>query len=349
MKVAIIAPPYPLEEAPSPPLGICYVAAAFEAAGAEVEIFDFIVSQYTKEKLASELDRFKPDIVGSTSVTMNFPGAASIMQDVKKHNPSIITIMGGPHVSFDAARTLKKYPEIDLLVIGEGEETIKELVQKVKDKTSWPTIKGIAFLVNKNVIITKPRELIQDLDSIPLPARHLLPLSRYLALGFPISLITSRGCPNLCIFCLGRRMVGHKVRNRSANLVVDEIEHIISLGFSRINIADDLFTSDRNRVRAVCEEIKRRGIKFDWTAFARVNTVDAEILSMMRDAGCDTVSFGIESGNPEMLKRIKKGITLDLARKAVAACKETGVIPHASFMVGLPGESAETLKDTSTM
>ena len=128
MRVAIIAPPYPLEEAPAPPLGVTYVAAAFEYAGAEVRIFDYIVSGYTPEKLRAQLDEFQPHVVGSTSVTLNFPGAAEIVRGAKRHRPSLMTMMGGPHVSFAAVRTLETYPEIDLIVSGEGERTIGELM-----------------------------------------------------------------------------------------------------------------------------------------------------------------------------------------------------------------------------
>ena len=346
MKIAIIAPPYPLEEAPSPPLGVTYVAAACEQAGCEVRIFDYIVRRYTKEKLAAELDGFAPDVVGATSVTMNFKGAAAIIQDVKRHNPAIITMMGGPHVSYDWDNTLKNYPEIDLIVVGEGEETLRELLPVIQHKAAWDTVKGIAFRKDGQVHFTGVRAFIEDLDTLPVPARHLLPISRYRALGFPVSIITSRGCPNQCIFCLGRRMVGHKVRYRTPRLIVDEIEDIISYGFTRINIADDLFTSDKLRVQAFCDEIKRRGIKITWSAFARVNTVDTGLLTMIREAGCDTVSFGIESGNAEMLKRVKKGITLDQAVKAVQACRESGVSVFASFVLGLPGESPETMAET---
>ncbi|HOO89560.1 MAG TPA: radical SAM protein [Syntrophales bacterium] len=346
MRVAIIAPPYPLEEAPAPPLGVSYVAAAFEAAGCQVKIIDYIVSRYTPEKLKEELDTFEPDVVGTTSVTMNFPVAADILRTAKRHRPSVCAIMGGPHVSFAVADTLKTYPEIDLLVVGEGEQTIMELVPHMEEKGSWPAIPGLAFRRNGEMVVTEPRELIADLDSIPMPARHLLPMSRYRALGFPVSIITSRGCPNSCIFCQGRRMVGKKVRYRKTACVMDEIERILSYGVSRINIADDLFTSNKERVHEVCGEIRKRGLDFAWSAFSRVNTVDGEILELMRDAGCDSVSFGIESGNADMLKRVKKGITLDQARDAVRMCKEAGILAHASFMVGLPGESPETLGDT---
>lgn len=346
MRVAVIAPPYPLEEAPAPPLGVTYVAAAFAAAGAEVKILDYIVSRYTPEKLKAELDEFRPDVVGSTSVTLNFYGAAEIVRTAKNHNPDIVTMMGGPHVSFDAENTLTAYPEIDLIVRGEGEQTIAELTPRLKDRNAWPEIKGITFRQNGRLIVTPQREFIDDLDTLPLPARHLLPLSRYQALGYPISIITSRGCPYSCIFCQGRRMVGKKVRKSSAARIVDEIEQILSYGINRINIADDLFASDKARVTEICGEIQKKGLSFTWSAFARVNTVDRETLQIMKETGCDSVSFGVESGNPEMLKRIRKKITLDQVRQAVKLCNDVGMIAHTSFVVGLPGESVETLEET---
>lgn len=349
MKIALIAPPYPLEENPSPPLGLSYVAAACEAAGAQVILIDYIVNRYTPEKLARILDQFQPDAVGTTAVTMNFYRAIEIIQDVKKHNPEIITMMGGPHVSFDIENTLKGYPELDLIVYGEGEETLLELIPEMTSRNRWENIRGIAFCDGTGVVITPQRPLITDLDALPLPARHLIPMSRYQALGFPVSIITSRGCPNQCIFCLGRRMVGRKARFRSSQLVVDEIEQVLDYGIDRINIADDLFTANKKRVKSLCDEIIQRRVKFGWSAFARVNTVDPETLECMKAAGCDTISFGIESGNTEMLKRIKKGITLDQVRNAVKWCKQVGMRTHASFMVGLPGESPQTLEQTERL
>lgn len=346
MKVAVIASPYPLEEAPAPPLGIAYVAAAFESAGADVQIFDYIVSRYSPEKLRRQLEAFQPDVVGAGSVTLNFPPAAEILQTVKRMNPDILTVMGGPHVSFDAPNTLTKYQGIDLVVLGEGEKTIAELTASGFKKAAFSGIRGIAYRENGSIQMTAPRELIDDLNALPLPARRLLPLSRYQAMGFPISMITSRGCPYQCIFCQGRRMVGAKIRQRSVTAVADEIQDILSYGFDRINIADDLFVSDKNKVKAVCDEINRRGLKFAWSAFARVNTVDPETLKRMRASGCDSISFGVESGNQEMLDRIKKKITLAQVRKAVDMCKDAGLVVHCSFIAGLPGETQKTLNDS---
>jgi radical SAM superfamily enzyme YgiQ (UPF0313 family) len=141
-------------------------------------------------------------------------------------------------------------------------------------------------------------------------------------------------------------MVGKKVRHRSPALVVDEIESILSYGITRINVADDLFTANKKRVKKVCEEIQRRGLKFGWSAFSRVDTMDKETLEIMRDTGCDSVGLGIESGNQEMLDRIQKKITLDEARRAVKICKEVGILVQAYFIVGLPGESPQSLRET---
>ena len=348
MKIALIAPPFPLEEAPSPPLGLCYVAAVFQEAGAEVIILDYIVEQYTKESMAKSLDEFQPDAVGITSVTMNFKGAAKIIKDVKAYNPNIVTIFGGPHVTFDAPDTLKKYPEIDIVALGEAELTIKELTPVIKHRDQWKSVEGIAFLDDESKLINNGRrEFIKDLDTLPQPSRDLLPITRYRALGFPVSIITSRGCPYKCIFCQGTRMVGHKIRYRSTMEIADEIEKILELGFPRINIADDFFTSSRKQVKLLCEEIKRRNLKFTWSAFARVNSVSHELLEIMMDAGCDAISFGIESGNQEMLDLVEKHMKLEQVTKAVAICKDVGMHVFSSFIVGLPGETAETLKETN--
>ena len=346
MKVAIVVPPYPLSEAPAPPLGLTYVAAAFEKAAAEVRIFDYLVSRYTPEKLKAHLDEFRPEILGTTSVTLNFPDAAGILCQAKRFNPALLTLMGGPHVSFSAKQTLREYPEIDLIIRGEGERTIAELMAAGMAPSAWPGIRGLTYRRDGGIVENEFQPFIENIDEIPFPSRHLLPLSRYQALGYPISIITSRGCPHACIFCLGRRMVGSQVRQRNPSLVVDEIEEIISYGINRINVADDLFVSHRGKVREVCEEILRRGLRFGWSAFARVNTVDRDTLRLMKEAGCDSVSFGVETGNAELLKVIRKGITCEQVREAVALCREVGIIAHTSFIVGLPGESPETLRET---
>lgn len=346
MRVLLVNPFCPLSEMPSPPLGLACLAAAMEEAGIEVKILDLVVSAYGPEMLDVLVKDFRPQIVGLTAVSMTFNHAVSVVADIKAIDPEIITIMGGPHVTFCASETLTQFAELDVVVCGEGERTIVELAQSVQNGADWKNIRGIVFRQGSGICVTEPRTLIQDLDSLPRPARHLLPLGRYRALGMSISLTTSRGCPFQCIYCVGRKMVGAKVRYRSASQIVDELEYLNRLNFNQINIADDLFTANKKHCTAVCDEIIKRGLNLKWTSFARVDTISEKLLAKMKSAGCKAVSFGIESGNPGILKTIKKGITLTQVIKAVELCTRTGITAHGSFLLGLPGETPQTLQET---
>ena len=342
----LVNPYYPISETPSPPLGLAFLAGALEAAGIEVEILDLVVFPYSTKMLEQVLNRFKPSFVGLTAVTMNVENALAVARDVKATSPGILTVMGGPHVTFCAEDTLQAAPEIDVVVMGEGEETIVELARVPRTPQDWCEIRGLAYRDGRQINYTDPRPFIKDIDTLPEPARHLIPLGRYRALGLPVSMTTSRGCPFQCIFCVGRKMVGAKVRYRNPVKVVDELAYLDTLDFNQINIADDLFTAAPKHCLGVCDEILARGLDTRWTSFARVDTVSPEVLQRMKAAGCTAVSFGVETGNPEMLKRIKKGITLDQVVAAVKMCNDAGIAPHASFILGLPGETRETIQET---
>ncbi|MCP4630474.1 MAG: B12-binding domain-containing radical SAM protein [bacterium] len=346
MRILLINPFYPISETPSPPLGLAYLAAVLAEAGVEVKILDLVVFPYSRAMLQKKLDEFKPRMVGLTAVTMTFDSAMGVIWDIKRLNSNIITVMGGPHVTFCAADTLKVHSELDIIVLGEGERTIVDLSRAMDKDRNWSSVKGIAFRRKSEICYTAPREPIADLDLLPEPARELLPLGRYRALGMPISLTTSRGCPFKCIFCVGRKMVGSKVRYRNPGKVVDEMSYLNTLNFHQINIADDLFTANRKHCLAVCDEILSRGLKLTWTSFARVDTVSEELLTKMKEAGCSAVSFGVESGNPTILEKIKKGITREQVVAAVNMCRQAGVLPHASFILGLPGETPQTIRET---
>jgi radical SAM superfamily enzyme YgiQ (UPF0313 family) len=346
MRVLLINPYYPISETPSPPLGLAFLAAALEAAEIEVQILDLVVYPYTKQNLQDIISDFNPHLVGATAVTMNFSHAASVLQDVKGLAPNAITVMGGPHVSFCAQNTLDANPQIDVIVMGEGEDTIVELAKSYQDRQSWDQIKGLTFRTRDGFVSTPTREPIANIDNLPDPARHLVPLGRYRALGLPVSMTTSRGCPFKCIFCVGRKMVGGKVRYRNPSKVVDELAYLNSLDFQQINIADDLFTASKKHCLAVCDEIIQRNLEVQWTSFARVDTVSKSILERMHQAGCTAISFGVESGSTEILKCIKKGIALDQVLNAVNLCNQVGITPQASFILGLPGENEQTLQET---
>ncbi len=316
-----------------------------EQAGFETQIVDFSVFPYSYEVLTRHLQTFKPDLLGVTSVTMTFNAAIQVVKDAKKINPELLTLMGGPHVSFCALETLSAYPALDLIVVGEGEQTIVEVASQADNGRDWSQIKGLAYRDENQIKINEQREYL-DVDTLPLPARHLLPLGRYRALHTPISITTSRGCPFRCIFCVGRKMVGAKVRYRDPIAVCDELEMLSTLNFPQINISDDLFTAKSSHCLAICNEIIRRKLNITWSSFARVDTVSTELLIKMKEAGCSTISFGVESANHDILKTIKKNITLEKVERAVKMCSDAGIQPHVSFILGLPGESPKSLKET---
>jgi radical SAM superfamily enzyme YgiQ (UPF0313 family) len=346
MRVLLINPFYPISETPSPPLGLSYLASALIEAGVEVRILDLVVFPYSRSRLQRLIEDFNPQVTGITSVTMTFDSAMGVIDDIKKIDSNILTVMGGPHVSFCAGETLESHPGLDAVVLGEGERTLVELVRVANQKQVWSAVKGIAYRKDTKICFTERREPIENLDDLPVPDRSLLPLGRYRALGMPISLTTSRGCPHKCIFCVGRKMVGARVRYRSAGKIVDELEYLSSLNFHQINIADDLFTANKNHCNAVCDEILKRGLQLKWTSFARVDTVSEAVLFKMKAAGCTAVSFGIESANPQILKTIKKGITLKQVEDAVNMCQRAAIMPFASFILGLPGETPQTIQET---
>ena len=347
MRVLLINPFYPISETPSPPLGLAYLGAALEQAGVQVKILDYVVYPYRRDALESVLKEFKPHLAGATAVTMTFDHAREVLKNVKTIASHVLTVMGGPHVTFCVRQTLETFPELDVVVRGEGEKTFVDLINAVAGAHHLDTVNGITYRIGSQINTTAKRKLIQNLDSLPIPARHLLPLGRYRTLGLPISMTTSRGCPYKCIFCVGRKMVGAKVRYHSADRVAAELQYLANLKFHQINIADDLFTANQNHCFAVCEEILKRNLEINWTSFARVDTVSEKLLSKMKAAGCTAVSFGIESANPAILNTIKKGITVPQIRNAVRMCRRVGISPYASFILGLPGETPETIKETA--
>ena len=346
MKVLLVQPPYPFSEFPKPSWALMSLGAVLQQQGVEVEVLDLLATRYSPRKIEERLSRFQPDLIGATCVTMNFPSAVKILQYCKTCAPRATIIMGGPHVTFTAAETLRDFPEVDIIVRGEGEETLKELVGALDEGRSLQEVKGLSFRRNGTILHTEDRPFIQDLNLLPLPDRTLFPLARYLAMRVPASVLTSRGCPTGCSFCVGYRMTGRKGRFRDPLRVVDEIESARLLGFEEICIDDDLFTRNRRHVFRICEEIGRRGLKTKLYIFARVDTVDAVLLKKLKDAGCAMICFGLESGNQKILDQANKRTTLEKARQAIQLCKDVGISPFGSFILGLPGETRESMEDT---
>jgi len=343
MRVLLLSTPYPLEENPLPPLSLAYLAGALRKEGFEVKILDFLVAGYHPSKLRRELELYRPRLVGATCVTLNYPIARRMLRLCKKFDPDIVTVIGGPHVTFALEETLLPSPWIDLVCIGEGERTIVDLARAMEEGKDIHQVLGVAFADGGRVVKTAPQFPVENLDDLPLPARELLPISRYLALNSPCTVITGRGCPFRCIFCSGRRMFGPKVRFRSPGLVVDEIEKIQrDFAFPQINIVDDTFTLNKRHATEVCEEMLRRNLKVKWSAFARADTITPDLAQLMRKAGCEWVLFGVESADENILRTIKKGITPADVELGVKIATEAGINVFNSFILGLPGESMDT-------
>lgn len=360
-KVLLIFPPYSLKEEYSglsevgnmqQPLGIGYIGAVLEKSGFEVEIIDAPPLGWGIKRLVSETKRFSPDFVGISSATVDFHKAVRLAKALKKKSRSVPIIIGGPHVTA-LPEEVMKFSCFDIGVVGEGEETVVELTSALRKNGDLKKVSGIVFKEGRKIIKTLPRPYITNLDKLPFPARHLMPpLSAYHPTPatykkFPVAtMMTSRGCPYQCTFCF-RGVFGNQLRFRSPENVVAEIEALISeFGAAEIRLFDDTFNAEPERVKAICRLMIKRNLRLPWTCLARVNRVNRQMLDLMKKAGCWQISYGIESGNDRVLAKIKKGITKKMAKKAVEMTYRAGIQPLGFFILGLPGETEETMKET---
>lgn len=340
MKILLINPPSGQPRRPTlmvPPLGLAYLAAVLRQAGYQVQVKDALAEGLGWEEFRDYLASQRPEILGLTGLS---PTMATAFKAVRLARPFAQTIiMGGPHVSVWGQEIFKQCPELDLGVVGEGEATVVELVAALARGGSP---QGIAGVMGRDFRGPR-RQLLKDLDTLPFPARDLLPLSRYaypFAKGKRVTtLFTSRGCPYQCTFC-DKSVFGSRWRGRRAANILAEIDEIVKV--HRINsliIYDDLFTLDQERVQQVCEGILRRGYKLDWKCESRVNLVDLETLKLMKRAGCSLVAYGVESGNQKGLDYLHKKITVEQTRRAFALTHEAGLETLAYFILGIPVET----------
>ncbi|MBM3255169.1 MAG: radical SAM protein [Candidatus Omnitrophica bacterium] len=335
------------------PLGLAYIAAVLERAGYEVRVVDSKVENLSNSEIIRRILEFRPFIVGLTSSTPDFSSARSLAGQIKASGDYIILI-GGRHVSALPEETMQEGC-FDYGIIGEGENTVVELAQAIStgNLQQLPQIKGIVFRDGSKILCTPPREYIQDLDTLPFPARHLFPpLSKYTYLYYkslPLAtIITSRGCPYQCTFC-DRAVFGNRVRMRSINNILDEIEMLVKdYGVRSINIPDDLFTLPSERLEEFCRQLLSRKLKISWSCFSRVDSVTPQILKIMKQAGCWMIGYGIESGNEKSLEAIKKDAGIEKAKKALEATRRVGIRSLGFFILGLPGEEEEDVLNTLT-
>jgi anaerobic magnesium-protoporphyrin IX monomethyl ester cyclase len=350
--VTLVNPPSPSGAPPSLfiPLGIGYLAAVLEKNQYEVNVIDCQALRPTRNQLKAELIKSHPDVVGVTSATLTYKPALEIMKTAKEALSNCLLILGGPHVTVLDEQTLNEAPEADIIVRGEGEQTMLELADLVSRSNlkNIQEVEGITFRRNDKIVRNKDRAFIQNLDELPHPAYEHFQLSKYKLSGkMYLPIITSRGCPFQCTFCLASKMCGKRFRTRSPKKVVDELEWLRDVhGADVFAFYDDTFTFDIKRAYEICEEMKNRGFDLPWDCRTRVDRISTEILSKMRDTNCQLIHFGVESGSQKMLSAMKKGTTVEQNERAIRWAKEVGVSVAISVVVGYPGETADMLKQT---
>ena len=350
--MTLVNPPYPggAPQAVFIPLGISYLAAVLEASGYSVNVIDCQVSRFTQEELANELQKLQPNIVGVTSATLTYKSALKIIKTVKTCLPNCLTLMGGPHVTVQDTETMGENPEVDIVVRGEGEETMLELASIVSNSNlkSIEGVAGITYRKNGRILKNNDRAFIQDIDSLPRPAHNQFEIEKYRVLGKTyLPIITSRGCPFQCTFCLASKMCGRGFRARSPKNVVDELEWLDNkYGADAFAFYDDTFTFDINRAVKICDEIKSRKMSFPWDCRTRVDRISKKLLAKLRNTNCQLIHFGIESGSQQMLNAMKKGTTVEQNETAIRMTKEAGISVAISLVVGYPGETPAMLKQT---
>lgn len=363
MKVQLINPPYSKDRifrkslkdvgALLPPLGISYIAAVLESEGHEVQIIDGCVLSVTKgydfDDLSKDVEKFQPDIVGVTATTPQINLAFETMKKVKSVSHAV-TFLGGPHVTaLPSAITESKF--CDYGVYGEGENSFKKIVERMTTKKSFKKVKGL-IIKNKTTVKLSQPEYINDLDSLPFPAWHLLPMKLYRPSPAnyrklpALQIMTSRGCPFKCAFCC-KPIFGFKFRAHSPGRVISEIEHLIATyGIKDLEVFDDTFTFDKKRAETICNMIIEKKLDIGWNCMTRVDCVSPELLKIMASAGCYQVGYGIESGSPKIQQRMNKMINLEKVRQAVGWANDAGIDIRAFFMFAFPGETVEDAKMT---
>lgn len=356
MKVLLVSPSqsevYGNLTAPAyPHLGLGYIAAVLEKSGHMVRVVDIDADGITTDRFASILRDGDYGLVGITTTTPTFNKAIELTRIVKDVSKAF-TVLGGIHVTVTPEESIR-YDSVDFIIKGEGELTIVELVNYLEHGTDINSIDGLYYKSNGSVIRNRVRALINNLDDLPFPARHLFNKRNYTypdALLKPaMPIITSRGCPADCNYCNSKSIFAHRFRTRSPQNVLEEIEYLIrEYGVKEIHIWDDNFTTQKTRVFRIRDEIKKRNIrlKFAFPNGLRADYVDEEVLKALKDMGTYSIAFGVESGSQEVLDRVNKNIKLEEIERAFKLARKIGLEIWGFFMLGLPGDTADSIKDT---
>jgi anaerobic magnesium-protoporphyrin IX monomethyl ester cyclase len=377
MKVLLINPPqtfYPGSEQPAGnlPLGLMYIAAILQKADYNVEILDaFLAATFHKngetitvgmsfERIKQEIQSRKPNIVGiSGPFTCQIENSIKMSNLTKEVDPSILTVIGGPHVTLVSEEFLEEAKDVDIAVTGEGEYTMLEIAQVFDGKKQLSEVRGITYRKNGKAIVNPPRALIENLDDLPYPAYDLVDMELYLnpkKIGYrsfrdrAISMITSRGCPFNCCFCAVHLHMGRDFRAHSAEYVLKHIEYVVGkFDVKNIYFEDDNLTMDLARFEAICDGLISKKVKIGWETpnGVRADCLSLNLLKKMKKSGCQSVFFGVESGDQQILdKVICKSLDLSRVVEVAKICKDIGLKTGAFYIIGFPGEKKENMQRT---
>ncbi|RKY32712.1 MAG: hypothetical protein DRP74_01870 [Candidatus Omnitrophota bacterium] len=362
MKVLLVNPPY-LESVYSGfkpavqvqlPLGLAYIGSIIAQEGLSIEVLDANAEGMDINSTVDNIVASDADVVGFTTTTLMVPTIIKIIEKVGQQSNKKI-ILGGPHVTFFPEQMLKECPQADIIVMGEGEETVRELIRK--NFNDLQSIEGIAFRRGSEILVNKKRQRIKDLNILPYPNRDLFKLDLYSPGALwnigcrgkkSMTIITSRGCPSRCRYCSSLHFWGPDVRFRSIDNIIEEVENLKTrYKIKQLAILDDTFLANKKRVESFCDEVVRRKIKIKWWCYARLDfPYPAQLFKKMRRAGCYGLNFGVESGNQKILNGIGKNIKLGMVESIINLAKKEGFLILASFMIGLPGDTRETTEQT---
>ena len=364
MRILLIAPPW-LEiyghykkaakiGCVSPPLGLAYLGGAIQDTGHDCKVFDMESQQLSASDIVEEIARYDPQLIGITATSPVYNNSKYLAGVIKEHFPDIPLGIGGVHSTIVGKEILEECPDFDFQVVGEGEKAIQEIIESIDSGVkSLEGIKGVIFRKNNTIIENAKRPLCENLDELPKPARQLLDKKLYQhylpGKGFVnyASIFTSRGCPFQCIFCSQHTMYGRRVRWHSIDRVISELKDITeNFQVEHVIIMDETMTLKKSRMLELCQAIKKAGLEFTWEGWTHASTIDEELLVAMKGAGLIRLSFGIESGDAEILKKIKKGVTLEQIRDAYKLAHKVGIETRGSAMLGHPYETRKTAWNT---
>jgi anaerobic magnesium-protoporphyrin IX monomethyl ester cyclase len=338
-----------------PPLGILYCATVLAKNGIEVSVLDQAAKGFSTTQAAGWVKREEPDVLGLSVLGTSSKEAGKIVDLVKKENPNVYVVLGNYHPTFNDERILRNYPDVDIVVRGEGEEACLELVTCIQEGEDFRKVAGVTYRGRDGGIVATPeRPLLKDVDSLPFPDRGLTDCE-YASRVFGVktatkkftSLLSSRGCPFQCTFCACQNFARGVWRPRSVENIVDELEFLYSEGYREFLFVDDNFTLNPRRVVKFCRLLKKKGLKIGWFCDSRVDNCGFDVFREMVKAGCKIVYFGMESANQRILDYYNKRISPQQSRAAARNAKKAGVdIIVGSFIVGAPDETRKEIQNT---